>query len=293
LVRRLAQRIGNRVRREIPHRWLAPVFRPAMGIRRGNVVMFHIGRSGSTVLASLLQQNPGVYWDGELLEGYYGTTAMRMQERGLRTQFRWNSSRFFPDDPVGFVRSRMPLAGFRSFYGFEAKFYHLTFNNLALADFVSGMEDLGFHHFVVLERKNFLRKVVSSLVAQQTLEYHLAPDRKPKPTHVHVNVEALEIDSNQRPLLEYFQEWEEQFASLKELLSKKSALWLHYETDLLTDPLIGYRRCCEFLDLPAYQANVRLGRTNPFPLQEIVSNWQEIAALLTGTRFEWMVFNPE
>src|SRR6516225_3158271 len=91
LVRRLAQRIGNRVRREIPHRWLAPVLRPAMGVRRGNVVMFHLGRSGSTVLASLLQQNPGVFWDGELFEGYYGATDETMRARGLPTRFRWNS----------------------------------------------------------------------------------------------------------------------------------------------------------------------------------------------------------
>lgn len=43
----------------------------ASPLRSGNIVMFHIGRSGSTVLGDLLDQHSSVYWDGEIYQSFY------------------------------------------------------------------------------------------------------------------------------------------------------------------------------------------------------------------------------
>ena len=33
-----------------------------------NIAMFHAGRSGSTVLGDLLNQNPQIFWDSEIFQ---------------------------------------------------------------------------------------------------------------------------------------------------------------------------------------------------------------------------------
>jgi hypothetical protein len=292
-LRKLAFRVGNRLRQRISSPVLTPLLRSFTWRRRGNVVMFHIGRSGSTVLAGLLRQNPHVFWDGELFDGYWGRSTIHAPQRSWTIRYRWKDSRFFPDAPFGLIRSRMPLAGFRRYYGFEAKFYHVTCNGQTLPSFVSQLEELGFTHFLVLERRHFLRKVVSSLIAEQTQQFHLAREQKPQATPVHVDPERLEVDGNCRPMLEYFEEWESQFLMLKALLRARSSLWLDYKEDILQQPLAAYRRCCEFLEISPYRASVRLARTNPFSLSELVSNWREVVAALAETRYKWMVSSEE
>ena len=57
-------------------------------------------------------------------------------------------------------------------YGFEAKFFHLDIFELELADFLQRLDTLGFERFIVLERKNTLLKVISSLIAHKTGPWH-------------------------------------------------------------------------------------------------------------------------
>ena len=87
-LRRFTLRIGADLRRAVPASLLARLWRPTLGLRRGNLVMFHVGRSGSTVLASLLQQHPDMYWDGELFDGDYRATEAGSCQRGARTRER-------------------------------------------------------------------------------------------------------------------------------------------------------------------------------------------------------------
>lgn len=291
LLRRASDRLGRRLGLAVSGTRLAWLRRPLLRLRRGNVVMFHVGRSGSSVLADLLNQHSDIYWDGELFSGCYGETEGQMRQRGFNTRSRWNSSTFFPHDPVGFVHSRMPLAGFKAYYGFETKFYHLTCNNLALPDFVACLGELGFTHFIVLERRNLLRKIVSSVIARANRRYHRSEQQEAVLTQVHLDPDKIEIDSNSRPLLDYLREWESCFAELERLLEQRTKLWLTYEQDILADPLNGYRRCCGLLGVRPCQATVRYGRTNPFPVRQAITNWRQIAQVLSGTAYEWMLYD--
>jgi hypothetical protein len=49
-------------------------------MRPGNVMMFHAGRSGSTVLGDLLGQHPRVFWDSEIFQ----TSSERWLSRQMR-----------------------------------------------------------------------------------------------------------------------------------------------------------------------------------------------------------------
>ncbi len=256
---------------------------------RRNFVMFHIGRSGSTVLTSLLNKHRKIHCDGELLHGYYGAFHERMQSQGANTRFLWNSSRYFPHDPIGFIRSRMPYAGLQAVYGFEAKFFHLKFNQLTLPSFLDAVQRLGFDHFIVLERRNYLRKVVSSVVAHGKAQFHVKSGESVDLSRVTLDVNRVEIDSDSKPLIAYLEDYAENFRRLRELLGGQQVAWLTYEDDVLADPLRAYRRCCDFLHLEPGAPSVGLSRTNPFPLADIVINLEEVARYLQGTPFAWML----
>ena len=81
----------------------------------------------------------------------------------------------------------------------------------------------------------------------------------------------------------------EQFRRLDELLANRNVLRLTYEDDIAPDPRIGYRRTCEFFGIQYEPAEVRLGKSNPFPLAEILVNYSEVERALRDTPFAWML----
>ena len=66
-------------------------------------------------------------------------------------------------------------------------------------------------------------------------------------------------------------------------------LQLTYEEHISIDPTVGYRAVCDFLGLQAPPVVMRLRKTNPFPLQDIVQNWDEVVDALSGTEYAWML----
>lgn len=248
-------------------------------LRASNVVMFHIGRSGSTVLADLLRQHPGVFWDGEIYERRFQAI-----EQG-RTRVRAEELRF---DPTQVLRRRVLRAG-RAVYGFEVKFFHLDLAGATLPDYLESLDELGFTHFVVLERRNYLRKIVSSVIAHQQGRFHVQNADRTQPTRVVVDVDDVRIDRSARPLLDFLGDYHRRFRELDHLLAGRRRLWLTYEDDVGTDPRVGYRRVCEFLGLAPQPVEVRYGRTNPFALGDLVENLGTLRKTLEGTPFAWML----
>lgn len=251
---------------------------PLTALRPGSVAMFHVGRSGSTVLGDLLNQHPKILWDGEIYEpynmGYELGTVLEPGEIGL--------------DPIKVLRRRRLKAGSR-YYGFETKFYQLRLAGTALPEYVRGLPGNGVDRFVVLERRNTLRMAVSAAVAHANASFFRGALEKPKLSRVRLDVDDLRIDFGSKPLLSYLEDHREDFARLRDLLPEERTLWLTYEDDVSVDPARGYGRVCRFLGLEPRPVSVRYGKTNPHPLSEIVTNFDEVEVTLRGTRFEWML----
>ncbi|MCB9004365.1 MAG: hypothetical protein H6664_08325 [Ardenticatenaceae bacterium] len=151
---------------------------------------------------------------------------------------------------------------------------------------------LGFEHFVVLERQNYLRKIVSSLVAHQTGHYHRQKSASAEAPHcITVDVNHVEIDRETKSLLAFLETYREAFQMLDDLLAKRNSLKLTYESDIERDPFEGYGRMCKFLDIPPHPATIRYAKTNPYPLATIVSNFEEVQQLLAETPYAWMLKN--
>ena len=273
----------------VANRWPTPLLFVRKHFGVGNAVIFHIGRSGSTVLCDLLDQHSRILCDREIFHGYYGEAYRVMGERGLQVDHRWNQSHFFPDRPWHYLRSRIPLGGLRSYYLCEIKFYHLRFNHLELEDFLAKLHALDFKKVVILERKNTLRKVVSSVIGHREKRFHRKPGEASEMKRVHIDPERIEIDSQSRPLLEFLQEYEADLSNLRLLTNRMDPLELVFEEDIAQDPKHAYQKVCRYLGLTPETPEIRMLRTNPQPLSGIVENFDELRSALQATPYAWML----
>jgi hypothetical protein len=62
-----------------------------------------------------------------------------------------------------------------------------------------------------------------------------------------------------------------------------------YEEDVEEDPQRAYRRICRHLHLPVHESTVQKSRTNPYPLFDLIENFDVVRSLLRGTDYEWML----
>ncbi len=181
-------------------------------------------------------------------------------------------------------------------YGFEVKFYHLIRAEIDLETFLDASETLGATHFVVLKRRNMLRKIVSSMAAKQRVgsvtrreAFHLEQGTSPSLTPLYLDPDEVGIDTQVKPLLRFLEAFDADFARLERLLEERRALFLTYEEHIRTDPTHAYRRICSFIGVRPAKVKVRYSRTNPFPLSSLILNYADVVDALRGTPYAWMV----
>ena len=269
------QEITSRLRKMAKTRFWAtgvPSSRPA------NIAMFHIGRCGSTVLGDMLDQHPGVYWDGEVYEPHIENATRCNQD--IHEALR---------EPVQILKKRIPRSGKR-IYGFEIKFYHLKLAGISLREYVGHLKIMGFNHFVLLDRKNSLKKIVSSLVAHEKKQYHQPTFKTAQLSQIRMDVNNVGIDNDSKPLVSFLQDYENDIRELTTILDDTNLLRLSYEEDISGSPKTGYAKVCDFLNLKEHPVKVKYGRTNPFGLREMISNFEDVEEALLGTQFEWMLY---
>lgn len=232
---------------------------------RGHIVMFHNSRSGSGVLGNFLRQHPLIHWDGEVFMGIYTSDLARHFERNY---------------PKLYLRQRR-IRRKEPFYGFEFKpNLHANKINISLSEFLGKLNSFGNNYYIRLTRKNNLRRFVSIQVSKKRGKWHLRPEEQPELTRVKLDIPKV---------LRYLDRMSEETEELKDFLEGKSVLYLNYEDHILEDPRIAYRRVCEFIGIEAVQVTIDNRKMNPFPLSEIIENFEEVEHELSGTPYEWML----
>jgi hypothetical protein len=251
--------------------------------REKNVVMFHVGRSGSTVLGDLFNQNQSIFWDSEI----FMHNRMPVITKPL--------SKLIFSFPALIVRVRRTRTR-KPIYGFEAKLAQVARTGLSLPQFITAMKNLEFEHFILLRRRNHLRVIISDLVAKQQGYWHQKAQGSlvssaPLQVEVDVNLIKMGVSSKraQLPLLEHLHAAEEDFSQLNLLLEGQAVLNLVYEDHIERDPTDAYRQVCNFLNIMPAEVKVQLRKTNPRPVRELVSNYAELANALAGSPYEWML----
>ncbi|MEM7164070.1 MAG: hypothetical protein AAF581_01325 [Planctomycetota bacterium] len=249
--------------------------------RRGHIVMFHTGRVGSTVVGDLVGQNASVYWDGEIYNRYIEE---HQSNGGTLEELTGHDEGAILQDCLG------QRGG--AYYGFEASFAQLNLLGTTLTSFVEGLEsDLRNVHFVLLERRNLLRVIVSLRIGRQTGKMHLRPGEKARSARVVLNPSDVSLRPGiVRPLVDLIAHYTQCVTEAQQvLIAERGGLHLTFEDDVAAGPERACRRLCEYVGLPPHDVTVQLRRTNPQPVRDLIENVEEVAAALAGTGFEWML----
>ena len=189
----------------------------------------------------------------------------------------------------------------RPWHLFEIK--HLSDQNLGLYPMLSRLDWLqflianGYHHHVVMRRRNGLRRIVSHLRAAQTGQYVVNSVRHlQSPLKVEVSLESIVHGFASRSLLEWLEIYEqghqEMISSINDLSMNDQSvelMELAYEDHIQNDPIKAYRMFCEFLSVPCESVDVRHAAINSGRLTDLISNFDAVCDCLSTTRFAWML----
>jgi len=258
------------------------------GLRPGNIVMYHLGRCGSTVLGQLLSKTKGVYWHGEVYNRIFKNLAEGYTTESVRNKY----IKGYAPDPIYQLKGWMKLAGYH-YYGFEIKPFHNKLMNIPLKEYIDSIEKLGFNYFIILDRRNRLRKIISSIIAHKhPNKWHIKRELDNKPVKLKIDCNKVVIDFDSKPLIEYLKDYDQQFEVLGELLKNKTNyLKLYYEDDIQEDPQKAYINVCNYLNISHLELNTSLKRTNPFKIETMVENFKELESYLKNTPYEWMLYD--
>lgn len=220
-------------------------------------VIFAQGRTGSDLLASLLNSHPQIFCEGEIL----------------------NTSVLLP---MAFVKGRC-AASTSDAYGYKLKIYHLT-ETQQMRDagpFLAQMHAEGWR-IIYLTRRNVLRQALSWFVAESRPRYQHRVSDGP------IQMEKITVDCG--ALVRRMDERLHYLAGEKEVLATLPHTTVVYEDDLLDrerhqetlDVILGH------LGLPSAPVSTDLVKITPPSLSDFVQNYADVeraVAMIGYARF--------
>ena len=241
------------------------------------IMFLHHGRCGSSVLARLLGQHPKLRSFSEIFNRHFNAP---------------NES--LPSSPLNMLRACRTVAAPTTAL-VEVKFFecqHLVLFPYTISEFLECTRAAGYTRYLLLDRKNYLNKVVSSAMARARGgrgNYAFAVGQDVPETTIELDVNAVSIQGKTAQITELFEYMDAQNVQLRRHLANENVLDLTFEDDIERDPHAAYAKVCGWLGLEAVPTTVTLTRTRTRSVPETVRNWEAVAAALTGTRYEWML----
>lgn len=216
-----------------------------------------VGRTGSELLVSLLDSHPKITCDGEILELRQPFPGQLVFRRALRARLHGQA------------------------YGFKLLSRHARQHHpYNPAPFVHRFHERGFR-IIVLDRRDRLEQAMSVIRAEGRPAHHRRSDET---RFVPMRVDPVAV------LTALFL-IEEGVAFVRDTLKEIPKLELVYEDDLREAPhqQRTVDRVCSFLGLDPAPVKTELLRLTPRSASDQVENFDEVAALLSQTRFAELV----
>lgn len=228
-------------------------------------VIFAQGRTGSTLLASLLNSHPEVFCDGEILD----------------------HKKFFPMD---FIRGRCAISNARV-YGFKLKIYHIR-EDQKISDtkqFVLGLCNCGWK-IIYLKRLNIFRHALSDVF----LDYRHATGKGAHhmKSNGSLNLKRLYVDCDK--LLHFMMVREAIMEEEKELLTNIPHISVTYEDTLLREKDRQYylNQIFDYLNIEHAPVSTKYVRTSSDKLPDFVLNHDEVIRTVSKTKYAKYVTDP-
>jgi LPS sulfotransferase NodH len=247
--------------------------------RPGVVVMLHIGRCGSTVLANMLDQNPNIFWDGKTARRAHEIYGDSVKTLDISTWFKRQFS----------------ISGSR-YYGFEFKMLrdqYVRIFDITVPEFLGICKSIGVTHFILLYRGNTLNQAISHYSGLSNKVWHISPDSGKRASRKSFSIDFEHVTTGSGeglPLPEYLRDIENTKDEIREILQDQNILELEYESDILEGgPMTAYQKICGFLKVPAGEVFVKNKKVLVLPPSEAVENYGDAVRALSGTEFEWML----
>ncbi len=222
-------------------------------------IIFTSGRSGSTLLVDLLNSNPNVQCDSEILK--------------RRVAF-----------PMGLVH-HFEKASNKSIYGWKLLSYQLLNVQTGIkdkADFFKHLVEQENYKILYLKRDNKVKQALSIIYAFYRGTWHSDESGHQKP------VQPFALDPKvfyhflkEVDILDKFEE---------ELIATVPHLFISYEEDLSDPAFYGrtVQRVADFLgiDIPVKPPSTNLKKVTPTKLTSMITNKQQVIDYLAGTPYE-------
>lgn len=237
-------------------------------------VIFAQGRSGSTLLESLLACHPKVVRATELLTGRYRKKNL-LQYLDARSRFLHTELSRKKKSTLPPIYSRPNFCS-KEVWGFKTKVYQLIDEQeVEPREFLAELHRRGWK-IIYLRRRNLLRQAVSHFVRLHRGRPHKTNEREE-------NI-AFEIDFE--ALITQIEEKEYYLRLEKEILEDLPHLNLVYEDDLFSND--SHQRSLDkvfqFLDIPSVPVSTKMMKVTGTNLPEIVVNYNDIELKLNNTR---------
>jgi hypothetical protein len=242
---------------------------------KGNeVVIFHVGRCGSTYLSELLNNHPEIHSLGELnscyRKKYY--SSKETPQRKIKKSFRRSKAKY----------SILEIKGEDD----------LGILNLSLNELVFILESLKIHVFL-LKRDNLFNIYISMALGWERKKrgesaWHF------RNTNVSVEKIILNPDDANAPwrtpkrnlieVLDYFNGFN---YNLLRFIKEENVII--YERDLQKNNLIAVNKILKLWNLSLPNLKVSLVKINNKSTNEVVSNYDEVKEYLKNSQYFWMI----
>ncbi len=209
-------------------------------------LIFGRGRSGSTLLVSLLNSCPGLYCDKEILNR------------------KVLSPRRFVDCRSGLFQ--------KDIYGFKLLSYQLrSVQAVSPLDFLTGLNDTGYKT-IFLIRENALRQCLSKMYAAHRSQWHQKEKQK-KVEKMTVDLIQLKNNLEESKRLENFE---------YSLMDRLPHLTISYEQDLLIQEQHEntIQKISQYLGIPDFTPRTDLKKITTEDFSDFITNSEEMIGFL-------------
>ncbi len=223
-------------------------------------IVFSSGRSGSTLLISLLNTHPKISCDGEILKNKV----------------------FNPAKMIDLCASRCP----KPIWGFKLLSYQLRNVQTTINDkrqFLEAATKQGYR-LLYLERENRLNQAFSLLYAMHRQKWHQNHNQTLKPKPIRVDKNYLTYLLNELDTINSFE---------RQLLEGLPYHAIQYERDLeeISNRATAMNLVFDYLQLEATPSATQLKKITPKDHSQFIENFEEVKAFLQTTPYNRFLIN--